>query len=126
MFIIPIVNVYYSNTSGVYVRVQLHFGHRCHRVKRTIARQGDPDMTFNESVSFSVSSKQLDACSLVISLILTSSHLYSAAEVEHGRVVVGPFMYARGEELVHWQEMLSQPKVASTRWHCLTNVSSSP
>ncbi|CAG5124051.1 unnamed protein product, partial [Candidula unifasciata] len=111
---------------GVYVRVQLHFGHRCHRIKRTIARQGEPDMTFNESVSFSVASKQMDSCSLVISLMLTSSHLYSAAEVEHGRVVVGSFMYSRGEELVHWQEMMSQPKVATTRWHCLTNVSSSP
>ena len=41
-------------------------------------------------------------------------------DVEYGHVVLGPFMYARGEELIHWQEMLAQPRATVTRWHNLT------
>jgi isovaleryl-CoA dehydrogenase len=42
-------------------------------------------------------------------------------EEEYGKVVVGPFMYARGEELMHWQEMMAQPRNAVTRWHQLSH-----
>lgn len=37
---------------------------------------------------------------------------------ELGRVVVGPYMYTRGRELEHWNEMLSKPK-EQKRWHAL-------
>ncbi len=37
-----------------------------------------------------------------------------------GRVVVGPFMYARGKELEHWNEMVSHPKETIAQWHSLT------
>uniref|UniRef100_A0A0B6ZM76 C2 domain-containing protein n=1 Tax=Arion vulgaris TaxID=1028688 RepID=A0A0B6ZM76_9EUPU len=110
----------------IYVRVQLFYGHKCHRVKRTIARQGGTDIIFNESLSFTVNGKQMDSCNMAISLMLTASHVYSTAEIEHGRIVLGSFMFARGEGLVHWQEMLSQPKMATTHWHSLTNVAASP
>ncbi|XP_021140074.2 synaptotagmin-15 isoform X3 [Columba livia] len=36
-----------------------------------------------------------------------------------GRVVVGPFMYARGKELEHWNEMISKPKELVKQWHAL-------
>eukprot|EP00074_Homo_sapiens_P107482 XP_024304043.1 synaptotagmin-15 isoform X6 [Homo sapiens] len=36
-----------------------------------------------------------------------------------GRVVVGPYMYTRGRELEHWDEMLSKPKELVKRWHAL-------
>ncbi|XP_029787933.1 synaptotagmin-15 isoform X1 [Suricata suricatta] len=36
-----------------------------------------------------------------------------------GRVVVGPYMYARGKQLEHWNEMLSKPKELVKRWHAL-------
>jgi isovaleryl-CoA dehydrogenase len=45
--------------------------------------------------------------------------MLSTQDVEYGRVVIGPFMYARGEELIHWQEMLQQPRVPVSRWHTL-------
>ncbi|XP_005226589.2 synaptotagmin-15 isoform X3 [Bos taurus] len=38
---------------------------------------------------------------------------------ELGRVVVGPYMYTRGRELEHWNEMLSKPKELVKRWHAL-------
>ncbi|KAG8551832.1 hypothetical protein GDO81_004291 [Engystomops pustulosus] len=37
-----------------------------------------------------------------------------------GRVVVGPFMYTRGRELEHWNEMLNKPKELVKRWHALS------
>lgn len=36
-----------------------------------------------------------------------------------GRVVVGPYMYARGRQLEHWNAMLSKPKELVKRWHAL-------
>lgn len=36
-----------------------------------------------------------------------------------GRVVVGSYMYARGKQLEHWNEMLSKPKELVKRWHAL-------
>lgn len=36
-----------------------------------------------------------------------------------GRVVVGPYMYARGKQLAHWNEMLNKPKELVKRWHAL-------
>lgn len=42
-----------------------------------------------------------------------------AGSHELGRVVVGPYMYARGKELEHWNEMLSKPKELVRRWHAL-------
>lgn len=45
----------------------------------------------------------------------SSSETYSL-----GRVVVGPFMYTRGKELEHWNEMLNKPKELVKRWHALS------
>ncbi|XP_010712479.1 synaptotagmin-15 isoform X5 [Meleagris gallopavo] len=36
-----------------------------------------------------------------------------------GRVVVGPYMYSRGKELEHWNEMISKPKELVKQWHAL-------
>ena len=117
------------------------------------------EIAFNESLSFTVQGRQFDSCNIVISLMLTFPGLAKAAasqstsytassaplggrgslggsgsvsgdaDVEYGRLVLGPFMYARGEELAHWQEMLAHPKAVSTKWHALNNgtvQSSSP
>lgn len=42
-----------------------------------------------------------------------------------GRVVVGPYMYARGKELEHWTEMLSKPKELVKCWHALCHATES-
>ncbi|XP_034633307.1 synaptotagmin-15-like isoform X2 [Trachemys scripta elegans] len=44
---------------------------------------------------------------------------YAAKTHLLGRVVVGPFMYTRGKELEHWNEMISKPKELVKRWHAL-------
>ncbi|XP_076439800.1 synaptotagmin-15-like isoform X2 [Babylonia areolata] len=106
----------------LYLRLQLFYGRKMHRTKRTSYRPGSLDMTVNESVSFSVSGKQLDSCRLEIALMMTSQRRAGMLthDVEYGRVVIGPFMYARGEELIHWQEIMAQPRSVVTRWHSLT------
>ncbi|KAK3690951.1 hypothetical protein RRG08_021646 [Elysia crispata] len=141
----------YSNNMGAYMRIQLMYGHKCHRMKRTLAVASSTEISFNESLSFTVQGRQFDSCNIIISLMLTfpglarpaSSRRPAAAaagssrggpvsgdaDVEYGRVALGPFMYARGEELAHWQQMLAHPKVVSTKWHALNNgvvQSSSP
>ncbi|GFS22998.1 synaptotagmin-15, partial [Elysia marginata] len=142
-----------KNIMGAYIRIQLFYGHKCHRVKRTLAVVPGSDITFNESLSFTVQGRQFDSCNIAISLMLTFPGSSASAvkqasttgssrpsgtgggggvpttgdnsDREYGRVVLGPFMYARGEELAHWQEMLGHPKAVSTKWHALTNSSSS-
>lgn len=34
-----------------------------------------------------------------------------------GLVVIGPFMYARGPELEHWNDMVSKPQELVKQWH---------
>ena len=36
-----------------------------------------------------------------------------------GRTTLGPFMFARGKELQHWNEMLACPKQQISYWHKL-------
>ncbi|RUS83123.1 hypothetical protein EGW08_009112 [Elysia chlorotica] len=140
----------YPNHMAAYMRIQLMYGHKCHRMKRTLAVVAGTEITFNESLSFTVQGRQFDSCNIIISLMLTFPGLPKPAgsrppswpgsngaagstsadgDVEYGRVILGPFMYARGEELAHWQQMLAHPKAVSTKWHAFTNgaaQSSSP
>ncbi|KAL8597441.1 hypothetical protein ACOMHN_050939 [Nucella lapillus] len=105
----------------LYLRLQLFYGRKIHRTKRTTSRSSSLDLTVNESLSFSVSGKQLESCRLEIALMMTSQRRTGLThDVEYGRVVIGPFMYARGEELIHWQEIMAQPRSVITRWHALT------
>lgn len=116
----------------LYVRLQLFYGRKVHRTKRTGSRaggSGQAEVDVSETLSFSVAGKQLDSCRLEAALMLTSPKaggvggMLTGQDVEYGRVVLGPFMYARGEELIHWQEMLQQPRVPVTRWHALAATS---
>ena len=84
-------------------------------------RSSVSDPVFNESFSFSIHGKVVDTCSFEIALMTTSRTPLSHDEM-YGRTVIGSFMFARGEELQHWQEMMSQPRVAISKWHSLNPV----
>jgi len=103
---------------ATYVRAQLFYGHKNVRTKRTTTRDTSSDQSINESVSFTVSGRQLSQCSIHLALVCTHPR---GGDEEYGKTVLGPFMYARGEELVHWQDMLAHPRVVATRWHALQN-----
>jgi hypothetical protein len=102
----------------MYVKVKSIYGRKAHKTKKTRICKGAADMGFNESFSFNIGSKQLDALHFTVSL-MTSRGALTSDEV-YGKVTLGPFMYGHGAELIHWQDMLAQPRAAVTRWHCLT------
>lgn len=113
-----------DSETGVYLRVHLCYGRKVYRSKRTSTRPGALDVEINEMLSFSVSGKQMDSCRLELALMVSSARSgVLSHDTEYGRAVIGPFMYARGEELLHWQEMLAQPRVAILRSHALVACS---
>ncbi|NWR71164.1 SYT15 protein, partial [Centropus unirufus] len=101
---------------GVYVKVSLMNHNKFIKSKKTAAVLGSPNPVYNETFSFKADQTELDTASLSLSVLQSTK-----GEKTHllGRVVVGPFMYARGKELEHWNEMISKPKELVKRWHAL-------
>ncbi|CAH1795271.1 unnamed protein product [Owenia fusiformis] len=108
-----------DSNAGIYVRVQLLHGRKVHKSKKTVIVQGSCDPVYNEAFSFTVPGKMLDSCSVCITVMSSIQSRLSSHEEEYGKNVVGGFMFARGEELMHWQEMLAQPRTAIPQWHSL-------
>ncbi|KAJ7324337.1 hypothetical protein JRQ81_017357 [Phrynocephalus forsythii] len=102
---------------GAFVKVSLMNHNQIVRTKRTSAVIGSSDPLFNETFSFKAEQLDLDTTSLSLSVL-------QEAEGEEtyplGRVVVGPYMYTRGKELEHWNEMISKPKELVKKWHALS------
>ncbi|XP_070544836.1 synaptotagmin-15-like [Ptychodera flava] len=104
--------------SGIYVKVQLMHGRKGVKSKKTATQKGTCEPAYNESFSFTLTSKQMERTSILITIMTTGSTRLGPG-VEYARVLTGPFMFARGEALVHWQEMMTQPKTTVTKWHSL-------
>ncbi|KAL7990304.1 hypothetical protein Chor_013734 [Crotalus horridus] len=102
------------NGVGVCVRVSLMNHNQLIKSKRTTAIIGSSNPLYNETFSFKVDQLDLDATSLNLS-VLQGDETSSL-----GCVIVGPFMYTRGKELEHWNEMMSKPKELVKRWHALS------
>ncbi|XP_043408107.1 synaptotagmin-15 isoform X1 [Chelonia mydas] len=102
--------------NGVYIKVSLMNHNKFIKCKKTTAVLGSPNPVYNETFSFKADQTELDTASLSLSVLQSAegdkTHLL-------GRVVVGPFMYTRGKELEHWNEMISKPKELVKRWHAL-------
>ncbi|GFR15025.1 hypothetical protein TNCT_245231 [Trichonephila clavata] len=89
--------------------------------KRTVPQSvtnQQQELIFDETFSFAVSGRFFDSCSFTFSVMVAGSSP-AVKDITHGQVVIGPFMYARGEQLQHWQEMLSNPRNMVMRWHSL-------
>lgn len=104
--------------SGVYVRIQMTHGRKIYKTKKTIVQKLSPNPVFNESFSFSISGKILDTCSFNISVMTSPKSALGNDEI-YGKIVIGSFMFSRGDDLLHWQDMLSQPRTPVTKWHAL-------
>ncbi|XP_029465291.1 synaptotagmin-15-like isoform X2 [Rhinatrema bivittatum] len=106
-----------EDRGSVYIKVSLMNHNKFIKCKKTAAILGTSNPVYNETFSFKVDQAELDTASLSLSLLQNlegeKSHLL-------GRVVVGPFMYTRGRELEHWNEMLNKPKELVKRWHALS------
>lgn len=108
--------------SGIYVRIQMTHGRKVFKTKKTVVQKISPNPIFNESFSFSISGKILDTCSFNIS-VMTSPKSALGNDELYGKVIIGSFMFSRGDELLHWQDMLSQPRTPVTKWHTLCPAS---
>ncbi|XP_074856208.1 synaptotagmin-15-like [Carettochelys insculpta] len=105
-----------QHAASVYIKVSLMNHNKFIKCKKTTAVLGSPNPVYNETFSFKADQTELDTASLSLSVLQSTegdkAHLL-------GRVVVGPFMYTRGKELEHWNEMISKPKELVKRWHAL-------
>ncbi|XP_068114910.1 synaptotagmin-15-like [Hyperolius riggenbachi] len=103
--------------SSAFVKVSLMNHNRFIKSKKTAVVLGTPNPVYNETFSFKVEQNELDTASLSFSVL---QNVEGDKTNLLGRVVVGPYMYTRGRELEHWNEMLNKPKELVKRWHALS------
>ncbi|CAI9570337.1 unnamed protein product, partial [Staurois parvus] len=103
--------------SSAFVKVSLMNHNRFIKSKKTAVVLGTPNPVYNETFSFKLEQSELDTASLSFSILQNAEGNKTALL---GRVVVGPYMYTRGRELEHWNEMLNKPKELVKRWHALS------
>nr|XP_012643500.1 synaptotagmin-15 isoform X2 [Microcebus murinus]XP_020136160.1 synaptotagmin-15 isoform X2 [Microcebus murinus] len=101
---------------SVFVRVSLMNHNKFVKCKKTSAVLGSINPVYNETFSFKTDATELDTASLSLTVMQS---LEGDKSRPLGRVVVGPYMYTRGRELEHWDQMLSRPKELVKRWHAL-------
>ncbi|XP_034518713.1 synaptotagmin-15 isoform X2 [Ailuropoda melanoleuca] len=101
---------------GVFVKVSLMNHNKFVKCKKTSAVLGSANPVYSETFSFKADPTELDTASLSLTVLQSAG-----GETSHqlGRVVVGPYMYTRGRQLEHWNEMLGKPKELVKRWHAL-------
>ncbi|KAM9462726.1 synaptotagmin-15 isoform 2-T2 [Clarias gariepinus] len=113
------------SNADVSVQVSLQIHTQVVKTKWTPVTRGS-NPTFNEKLTFRLLPLQLDAACL--SLEVQQVALGEPAEepstrkrspISLGVVVIGPFMYARGRELEHWNEMISKSQELVKQWHGL-------
>ncbi|KAF0872744.1 SYT15 protein, partial [Crocuta crocuta] len=101
---------------SMFVKVSLMNHNKFVKCKKTSAVLGSANPVYSETFSFRADPAELDTASLSLTVLQGAEGEKSHAL---GRVVVGPYMYARGKQLEHWNEMLSKPKELVKRWHAL-------
>uniref|UniRef100_A0A2K6V0W6 C2 domain-containing protein n=1 Tax=Saimiri boliviensis boliviensis TaxID=39432 RepID=A0A2K6V0W6_SAIBB len=104
---------------SVFVKVSLMNHNKFVKCKKTSAVLGSLNPVYNETFSFKANATELDTASLSLTVV---QNMEGDKSQELGRVVVGPYMYTRGRELEHWDEMLSKPKELVKRWHALCHT----
>ncbi|KAJ8365401.1 hypothetical protein SKAU_G00142320 [Synaphobranchus kaupii] len=104
-----------SCDAGVCVQVTLQLRTQIVKSKKTAVARGGADPTFNRRLTFRLRRPQLDESCLCLELLQTAP----GDPRSLGQVVIGPFMYARGRELDHWDDMVSRPQELVKQWHCL-------
>lgn len=111
-----------SDGIHMYTKVQLYHGRKLMKTKKTTAQhvvgESKSELIFHETFSFSVPARFYDSCFVrLVTVIAGGSPIVK--DVSHGRVTIGPFLFSRGEPLLHWQEMITNPRCLVTRWHKL-------
>ncbi|TSK14796.1 Synaptotagmin-15 [Bagarius yarrelli] len=111
--------------ADVSVQVSLQIHTQLVKTKWTAVTKGI-NPTFNEKLTFRLLPRQLDAACLSLEVqqvdseaptVVPSSRIRTPISL--GLLVIGPFMYARGRELEHWNEMINKSQELVKQWHGL-------
>lgn len=104
---------------GTYARVQMLHGLSVHKARKSSPQEGSCEPCFNESFGFTIPCRQLEACSIRVTLMMSQHGLLTSQDREYGRVTVGSYLYARGEQSQHWQEMIANSRTPITKSHTM-------
>uniref|UniRef100_X1YW52 C2 domain-containing protein n=2 Tax=Capitella teleta TaxID=283909 RepID=X1YW52_CAPTE len=105
------------SSSDFYVKVCLMQQGKVVKSKRTDVAKRNVSPGFNESFTFKLPVASLDMASISLTAM---QHVMGQRDKIVGRLVIGSFMFARGKELEHWNEMLANQKEQISQWHTLT------
>ncbi|KAL3876781.1 hypothetical protein ACJMK2_034575 [Sinanodonta woodiana] len=109
-----------ESEQGYYVKLNFRYGRKPVKSKKTVIRRlHGQEITFNESFTFNFSGRQLNHCNFIVSLRKAGRSRQGHSR-EYGFISFGSFMFVHGEDLLHWQDMLAQPRMTIRRWHRLT------
>ncbi|XP_077959421.1 synaptotagmin-15 [Gasterosteus aculeatus] len=104
--------------AGVCVQASLQIHTQVVKMKRSCVVKSQNDPTFHHRVTFKLRSQHLDEACLRFEL-QQPNVVPSEPPALLGVLVLGPFMYARGQQLQHWMDMVNTPQEAVELWHGL-------
>ncbi|XP_041672434.1 synaptotagmin-15 [Cheilinus undulatus] len=107
--------------AGVCVQVSLQIHTQVVKIKRSCVVKG-VNPSFNHRMTFKLRSQHLDEACLRFEL-QEPNDVRSEPPVLLGVLVLGPFMYARGQQLQHWMDMVNSPQETIKLWHGLGRAS---
>ncbi|KAI0212144.1 Synaptotagmin-15 [Lamellibrachia satsuma] len=105
------------NNADYYVKMCLLQQNKIIKTKKTEVVKRSTNPSFNESFTFKLPVSSLDIASISLTAM---QHMTGLKDKTLGRVVLGSFMFARGKELDHWNEMVANQREQITDWHVLT------
>ncbi|KAK7507313.1 hypothetical protein BaRGS_00001248, partial [Batillaria attramentaria] len=100
-----------------YVKVCLMIQNKMVKTKKSETSKKTTSPSFNESFNFKLPVASLDTASVNVSVM---QYISGHKDKLVGRIVLGSFMFARGKELDHWNEMIATQREQVTNWHVLT------
>uniref|UniRef100_UPI0037E885DB synaptotagmin-15 n=1 Tax=Semicossyphus pulcher TaxID=241346 RepID=UPI0037E885DB len=107
--------------AGVCVQVSLQIHTQVVKIKRSCVAKG-VNPNFNHRMTFKLRSQHLDEACLRFEL-QRPNDIRSDPPALLGVLVLGPFMYARGQQLQHWMDMVNTPQETIKLWHRLGRAS---
>ncbi|XP_018495754.1 synaptotagmin-15 [Galendromus occidentalis] len=98
----------------LHVKISLQHEHRVIKSKKSSSHRVAPgvQLKFMESFVFKVKPSQMSSVSVIIKAV-SDSH----RDMQLGRIILGPFMFARGKALQHWTDAVTNAPKQVQEWH---------
>ncbi|KAL4239872.1 calcium ion-regulated exocytosis of neurotransmitter [Mactra antiquata] len=101
-----------------YVKVLLMVQNKTIKTKKTEVIKKKTNPVYNESFTFKLPNTSLDTANVTI-IAMQPQTGYKDKVI--GKVTIGSFMFSRGKELQHWNDMVSNPREQVINWHTLVS-----